>query len=438
MLKRIIVIAFFTGMGQLFSVFALKFVSQHGSPDELKSIAQIDSLILFIMNVIALGLQSAAMRDLALTDDWKKKYTDIQSARITLGFLLMILAGLAFINKYYLLFLFAPIFAWSGDYALYARNRAVAGSIISFVRLLIPFSVIVILVNYQPQSIPAFYLLSIIIVYTLTNLIISWRLKTEFVFIPRFKNLRLYIQSLYLGIVGILLYFIGVGLLLIIPYFYSSLVVATAFIGLKFYIMYKGVLRIIHQAFIKDMLTESVCLKVDELSIIAGVAFAGSVLLFPTSFITLFFGAKFFIAKDFFILIAIAALVYSLFLSMATKSMLENRDKEYAIITSIAAGITIICAVLFSYWMQSVTSIGISLIIGEATWAIGLIRTSAKENQVRNRLLFLFQALLFLLGPLIIRYLWNDSIYAYLFSFAFFGGLLLIANYKKFRLLSPS
>jgi len=48
MLKRIIVIAFFTGMGQLFSVFALKYISQHGSADELKAIAEIDTEIMQI------------------------------------------------------------------------------------------------------------------------------------------------------------------------------------------------------------------------------------------------------------------------------------------------------------------------------------------------------------------------------------------------------
>ena len=156
MIKRIIVIAFFTGMGQLFSVFALKFISQHGTAEELKSIAEIDSLVLLIMNIIALGLQSAAMRDLALTENWKQKYYDTQSARIMLGFLLAILATMAFVNKYYLLFLCAPILAWSGDYALYARNRAIEGAVISFIRLLVPFSVILAPASGSPSSLVIF------------------------------------------------------------------------------------------------------------------------------------------------------------------------------------------------------------------------------------------------------------------------------------------
>jgi len=436
MIKRIIVIAFFTGMGQLFSVFALKYISQHGSADELKSIAEIDSLVLLIMNIIALGLQSAAMRDLALADSWKEKYTNIQSARITLGFLLTILATMAFINKYYLLFLCAPIFAWSGDYALYARNHAITGAIISFIRLLIPFSVIIVLVKFQSATIPIFYILSILITYVITNFLISWYLKTPFLTSLHLKNLKLYINSFYLGIVGLQLYMIGLGLLLIIPYFYDSLVAATAFIGLKFYIIYKGALRIIHQAFLKDMLNEAVCLKVDQLSIIAGVAFAGSVLIFPDSFITLFFGTRFLVAKQFFGLLAIAALVYSLFLSMGTKSMLENRDKNYAIITSIAAGITIISVVVFSFWWPNTSSIGLSLILGETVCAFGLIKICAKEDEVKNRLSFLLQTLVFLVIPFIVRKLWNDSIPSFLLSLGIFSTLMLFINYNKFKTLS--
>ncbi|WP_315820529.1 hypothetical protein [Paraflavitalea speifideaquila] len=112
MLKRLLYIAVFTGLGQLLTIFTLKYIGQQGYSTQLKAIAEIDSLFFFIITVIGLGLQSTAMRDLALSEDWKEKYHKTQSARFMLGILLMSLSFLAFFNKFYLIFLLSP--CWHG------------------------------------------------------------------------------------------------------------------------------------------------------------------------------------------------------------------------------------------------------------------------------------------------------------------------------------
>src|SRR6185436_11384984 len=146
MLKRIFTIALLTGAGQVFVIFALKYISQTSSPEQVKAIGQIDSLVLFIMNVIALGLQPSAMRNLALTEDWKREYSDTQSARLTLSIFITLFALLGFIDQYFLVFLIAPLLALSGDYALYGRGLPVKGAIISFARSAIPFLLILVLI----------------------------------------------------------------------------------------------------------------------------------------------------------------------------------------------------------------------------------------------------------------------------------------------------
>ncbi|HYE55774.1 MAG TPA: hypothetical protein VD996_13065, partial [Chitinophagaceae bacterium] len=196
MLKRILIIAFFTGSGQLLSVFVLKFLAGHSSVGQLRAIAEIDSLVLFIMNLVAMGLQAAAMRNLALANDWKREYYETQSARITLGLLLMGAATLAVLNEFYLLFLVSPVLAWSGDYALYARGYPVTGSIIAFVRLAFPFMALLAGAFYYPNSLGWIYAISLTLVYFATNAYISYFLNTSYVFKPSFKNLRLYISSL--------------------------------------------------------------------------------------------------------------------------------------------------------------------------------------------------------------------------------------------------
>jgi len=78
MLKRIFIIGLFTGAGQLYSIFVLKLISNIDSPGLSNEIAQLDSLFFFILNLIAFGLQSAAIRDIALAKEWKQEYRRIQ------------------------------------------------------------------------------------------------------------------------------------------------------------------------------------------------------------------------------------------------------------------------------------------------------------------------------------------------------------------------
>jgi hypothetical protein len=436
MLKRILIIAFFTGSGQLLSVFVLKYLAGNSSIAQLKAIAEIDSLVLFIMNLIALGLQSAAMRNLALTPDWKPEYYETQSARITFGLLLMAAAALGLINEYYLLFLVAPVLAWSGDYALYARGYPITGSIIAFVRLAFPFLALLAGALYYPDALGWIYAISLTIVYFVTNAYISYFLGTAYVFRPSLKNLRLYISSLPLGIVALSLYFLGLGLILFAPYLYSTEVVTVAFLGLKFYIIFKGVLRIIHQAFLKEMTSRTVCLKVDQLSTIAGIILCGSVVIFPGSFITLFFGRQYLVEELFFMLLGINALIYSLFLSFATRAVLQRADRKYTTVTVIAAVVTIIAVIVLSGVADDAVSIAAGLGLGELVWAMGLIYISGSGKEIRDRLVFTAGLLPLLLLPLACRYWLGDRLEYYLASFGLLAGVILLLHHHKFKNIS--
>ena len=122
MIKRIAVTLFLTGIGHLFSIFALKFFALHSSSKELSQIAEIDSMVQFIISAIAMGLQASAMRNITITDKWQEEYSNTQTARFTLGLLMTMLCVFSFFNKHYLLFAIAPILALNSDYTLYARR----------------------------------------------------------------------------------------------------------------------------------------------------------------------------------------------------------------------------------------------------------------------------------------------------------------------------
>jgi len=432
MLKRIFTIGLITGSGQLFVVFALKYISQNSSPEQVKAIGQIDSLVLFIMNVIALGLQPSAMRNLALADDWKSEYTNTQSARFTLSFFITAFALLAFIDQYYLVFLIAPLLALSGDYALYGRGYPIKGSVIALVRAIVPFSMVFILMRSGVQF-SLLYFIGLLLAYVFTNLFISLFLKSSLIPRLNFAALKMYVTSISLGLVSLSLYFIGIGIILIAQYFYSSPVLATAFVGLKFYIIYKGILRILHQAFFKEMINEEVCLKIDQLSTIAGIVFLGSIIFFPRSFILFFFGEQYLDQHSFFIFIGVAGLIYTLFLSMATRSLLLKKDNVYTIITAVAAIITIVLTILFAFIFKTASGIAISILIGELVWMCGLIKIAGTIDAIWQRMNFLLQCLVVLLLPLGMRYLIGDHLWVYIFSFALFSVIQLFLHSRKLR-----
>lgn len=438
MIRRISTIALLTGAGQLLSIFALKYISQHGTADELKAMGEADSLIQFMISLIGAGLQSVAMRNIALATDWRQEYLDTQSARVSFSVLLALMSVLAAIKGNYVLFLIAPLLALSGDYALYGLGHPVVGASVALLRVALPYSLIVIAAMHWPSAIVAVYAGAVAVVYAATNVFISWYLKVPYLILPRFPKLMLYLKSLPLGVVNLSIYFLGLGLLLIIPWFYNNHVVAVAFVGLKVYVIYKGVLRIVHQAFLKDMIRDSVQFQVDQLSILLGITFAGSALIFPASFISLLFGSKYSGDLLFFQLMAVAALIYSLFLSMSTNILLQRKDKKYAAISAGAVLATVIAAIALSWALPKAESLGISLCIGETFWMTGLLWVSGTTDILRKRTFFLLPNLAFLAIPVVCRIFFGDSLWCWMAGFGGFAIILLILHLKKFLLLASA
>lgn len=435
MLKRILIVGLFTGAGQLFSILVLKLASQKSTSLQLAQLAEMDSLYQLIFNVIALGLQSVAIRNIALMPGWKEEYARVQSARFMLSLLLLPVCLLSFNNAEYSIFLLAPLMALSGDYALYATGRPVTGSIAACIRVIIPYGCVLATALIRPEWINYSFFAGLLLVLIINDLYIAHRLKVPFFFTPKWKNIFLYVQSLPLGMVTLSLYIIGMGVLLVAPYFYPSAVVAVAFVGLKFYWIYKGVLRIIHQAFVKDMLRDDVCLQVDQLSIIAGLLFLGSVLLFPSSFITFFFGRSYLSYIPFFQLLGIGALTYSFALSVTTRAMLEKKDKHYTIFSSIAAAVCLIAVALFSLLSKNVIYIAISVLAGEVLFLTGMLAIMKKREFLYQRISFLAPNLFFLLVPFVFRYFFGDTLSIYIISFSVLTALLLVIHRKKFLII---
>ncbi|MEJ7736753.1 MAG: hypothetical protein WKF97_04935 [Chitinophagaceae bacterium] len=436
MIKRIAFIAVLSGTGQLLSIFVLKYISQRLPVHTMNSLAQLDALFQLLLNLIALGLQSSAMRNITLSREWKVEYLQTQSARLTLALLLSMIGLFSFIDWEYCLFFIAPILALNGDYALYALGKPVKGAFIGFIRIVVPYSLLLITTYLKPEAANAVFLGSWVIIYLITNILINSYLKVDIKVRPEWKHLQLYLKSLPLGAVSLSFYFLGLGLLLIVPYFYPPVTGTIAFMGLKFYVIFKGVLRIIHQAFLKEMTSTIWCLKVDELSMLIGMVLLGSVLIYPESFITLFFGKQFIPERSFFTYLGIAALLYSFVLSTTTRALLEKKDLPYTVITLIAAVMALACTIVISFWSPRADSIAISICVGELALVAGLIYIAADSGLLKPRLRFLlFNSVLFAI-PLGFRCILADNLLWYITSFGLLALALAFLHRNTFKLFT--
>ena len=289
------------------------------------------------------------------------------------------------------------------------------------------------MVHHLPEKLSVIYGAAVISAYAITNFIISFVLKVKIFFLPQISSLTLYIKSISLGMISVVYYFLGFGILLIAQHLYNDSVTAIAYMGLKFYVIYKGVLRVIHQAFVRDMLSEEVCFKIDQLSSLAGLFFISSILIFPSSFIGFFFGRQFEDQKIFFSILAFAGFIYSLFLSTTTKSLLEKKDKTYFRVMILSVCSALVLLLILSSIRKEIEGIAISLLLGEIAFTLGLIKLSLSPSQVVKRIIFLLKNFIFVLIPLSARFLLNDSMFVFIISYFLFASLLFFSHYKKFK-----
>jgi hypothetical protein len=436
MIKRLIKIALLTGAAHVFTIITLKLLSQRISTTEISLVGELDSLFQLIINIIGFGLQLSAVRNIISSDNWKETYNQTQSARFTLSLLLMPLAILYLIHSPYTYLLFAPIFALSGDYALYGIGKPVSASVIAFCRVFIPSLVLVIFSLWLPSFIVIAYIISTLLVYWLTSLMISKWLNVSYLYKPVFKNLLLYINSINLGIVTLSTYFIGLGLLVIASNFYDNTTIAVAYLGLKLYMVFKGVLRIINQAFVKEMIDDEVCIRVDQLATFIGVVFAASFIIFPNSCIFIFYKKDFNQYVYFFQLIGVTGLISAMFTSLTTRSLLKFKDKWYGKVSAIAAIISAFLVVLLSYFFNNPLSIAASLLSGELIVVIGLLWCN-NDLAIKNRFVFVIKSMSLLLFPVMIRIFIGDSYISLFVGMLTFSIAGIYLFYKNFSSIHP-
>ncbi|MBS4065235.1 MAG: hypothetical protein KGZ74_11785 [Chitinophagaceae bacterium] len=340
------------------------------------------------------------------------------------------------INKSFLVFLLAPILALSGEYAFYGIGKPVTGAIIAFIRIIVPYGISIFVARFIPGYFVEVFLLLLLLTYFLTGIAVAAFLNISYFIKPSYKNFRLYLSSLRLGLINILLYVQGLGLMIFIPLVFSGnyQVISIAFIGLKLYAIYRGIIRIIHQALVREMKHLEACLTVDKLSMILGFAFLASVMLFPNSAVKLLFGSQFLDGIPFFQMMAVACLIFSFCFSLGTNAILLSYDKKLLSVCIISAVICTGSLLIFSLLLPALYTIGLSLIAGETALATGLLFLYTGDDVIKKRVFFLIQNTIVLLAPLLLKLIFfADTLTGLLVSVSCYALISLFINLKEFN-----
>lgn len=395
-------------------------------------IGEIDTLSLLIVAMIAFGLQLSTTREVAISENWKQELEEAQSARLTLS-LILTLFGITgyFYSKNYLFFI-SPIIALNADYALYGSGKAVMGSFVSLLRVLIPSLTLIICSIYFINDILLLFAFSISIAYLIAGIVVSKSLNTPFFVKPRLRNLTKYLSSLNIGIASISFFFVGIGILNALSYFYDDETIAVAYIALKLYMIYKGVKRMIVQSFFRELKDKNATLKIDFFCIVAGIVFLFSLLFFPKTVITLLSDSKYLEYTLTFLILGIAGFVSSFTSSTGTLLLLNRQDKQYSVILVAAALVSILSGLFFWFFIGSQPYlIALSVLLGEITISIFNVVALKERNFILSRIKLSFPLLLIATVFTGFSYFLGEEILYLSLSVLVFGlGTLLFFNRK--------
>jgi hypothetical protein len=379
-------------------------------------------------------MQTEAIRNISFNENWKKDLKEAQTARITVSFLLLLLCPLYFFDSYYIYFIIAPFLAFSNDYALYARGFPIVGSVVSFLRVVAPLFFSLLSIYFFPNYLLISYLSSTILMYLVTNIAISIYLKVDLLYLPALSSIKLYTKTIPLGIINLCFYFFGLGILLVAQLFFSQEELVISFLGLKFYIIYKGAIRVIQQSFVNRMKDEQVCLSIDKISIMMSLLFLGSTIIFPNTFISLFFGKQFIDHRIFFELIGISAMIFSIFSSATTRVLLERKDVHFMKIAIGSVCLSVVSLLVIIQFFRQVEAIAICLLVGELFFAMAMAFNYFSRNQIVKRVYYLAGCSFGLVVPYLIKLVFSEGLVTYFTSFVLLGILFLLFCSKKLTL----
>ena len=174
-MKVLLKTLFLTGAGYTITLIYTYLLINKASPESISQVNIYESYLTIISALISLGVVQDASRKIAGDEgSWRTHYYQTQGFRMTLSLVISGLSAALYIvtnNELYLLGLSSIAIAMSGDFALYATNKPIKGSIVAFARSVIFSGLMLGIVFYSTATISA---LQITIAWTISFVACGW------------------------------------------------------------------------------------------------------------------------------------------------------------------------------------------------------------------------------------------------------------------------
>lgn len=284
-----------TGAGYTVTLIYTYILINRASPESISQVNIYESYLTIISALISLGVVQDASRKIASNESsWEYHYYQTQGFRMTLSLIISGLSATLYMftkNELFLLGLSSIAIAMSGDFALYATNKPIKGSIVAFTRSIIFSGLMLGLVFYTTATIDA---LEITIAWSISFVACGWLtaryLGAKYVVAP---SVPLYSELKTIGLIAVLIFIynnIRPSFILLINDDITIDEHVYYFEIYKIYFVLFSLKRVIVQVYYKKIITEKSTTRYD--AIILGVLLSAVGALWATRFIIDFYNLQ--------------------------------------------------------------------------------------------------------------------------------------------------
>jgi O-antigen/teichoic acid export membrane protein len=433
MLKRVFWVASYTGSAQILSLLAVNVVLRNLGEESSGYMGIVDSYILIMATIISFGIQLSVNRNVAKTKGWRSNYQLAQSSRITLGVILLTFGIVSLLYKWEvskLVLLFAPLVALNGDYTLYGKGQPITAARLSLIRVALP-NLAVIFSSYWLGDLSIYFY----IIFAAIGLLNSgiWAAKinqTDYIHSPSKSFYKFYAKYGKVGVFQLSYALMITGILAFAKNFYTIASIGLIYGILKYFEVFKGVIRIIVQAFFRELKHEGINLKVDKAAILLGMGVAIPTIIYPETTLTLLYGQTYIGIEMMLPLFGMAMVIASVKASADMKLLMLKKDNINLYSYLIAILVTYTATVLISYTQWAPFGVAVGIVMGELVLLVGLGYNLNKITFFSDRGYFIMKLLPILILSYMFKLFFGESLLLLIASVGIFGSWAFIF-YRK-------
>jgi len=424
MLKRVFWVAIYTGSAQILSLLAVNVVLRNLGEETSGYMGIVDSYVLIMATIISFGIQLSVNRNVAKTKGWRSNYQLAQSSRITLGLVLLAFGIVSLLYKWEvskLILIFAPLVALNGDYALYGKGQPITAARLSLIRVALP-NLAIIISSYWLAELSIYFYIIFAAIGLLNSGLWAARINhTNYIYPPRKSFYKFYSKYAKVGIFQLSYALMVTGILAFAKNFYTIAAIGLIYGILKYFEVFKGILRIIVQAFFRELKHDGVNLKIDKAAILIGMGALIPTVLYPQTTLLLLYDDKYQNIELMLPIFGVAMLISSIKASADMKLLMLKKDNVNLYIYLLAIIITYSTTIMVSYTEWYYFGVAIGIAIGELVLLIGLGYHLNKFNFFVNRGRFIIKLVPVLVVSYLLKLYFGESILLLAISIGIFA-----------------